>query len=122
MPFAPTVLAERAHDYLVNPKRLASPYMMLAFPTTPKGRDDIMAAIHPHDATARAQILEESWNPDYYRIICEFERRTGIGAVLNTSYNLHGEPLVCTADDALDTFERSDLPHLALGRWMISKS
>jgi carbamoyltransferase len=122
MPFAPTILAERADEYLVNPKRLASPYMMLAFPTAPKRRDEIMAAIHPHDGTARAQILESSWNPGYHRVIREFERRTGIGAVLNTSYNLHGEPLVCTADDALDTFERSELPHLALGRWMISKS
>ena len=122
MPFAPTILAERADDYLVNPKRLASPYMMLAFPTDPKRRDEIMAAIHPHDGTARAQILEAAWNPEYHRVIREFERRTGIGAVLNTSYNLHGEPLVCGADDALDTFERSELPHLALGRWMISKS
>jgi carbamoyltransferase len=122
MPFAPTILAERADDYLVNPKRFASPYMMLAYPTNAKRRDEIMAAIHPHDATARAQILESHWNPDYHRVVREFERRTGIGAVLNTSYNLHGEPLVCTADDALDTFERSELPHLALGRWMISKA
>jgi carbamoyltransferase len=54
-------------------------------------------------------------------VIREFERRTGIGAVLNTSFNLHGEPLVCSADDAIDTFERSGLPHLALGRFIISK-
>ncbi len=80
-----------------------------------------MAAIHPHDATARAHILEESWNPAYHRVIREFEARTGIGAVLNTSYNLHGEPLVCSAEDAVDTFERSGLPHLALDRFLISK-
>jgi carbamoyltransferase len=121
MPFAPTVLREREPDYLVNPKGLISPYMMLAFPTNAKGRDEIVAAIHPHDATARAHILEESWNPGYHRIIREFEARTGIGAVLNTSYNLHGEPLVCSAEDAVDTFERSGLPHLALDRFLISK-
>ena len=121
MPFAPTVLRERESDYLVNPKGLASPYMMLAFPTNPKRRDEIVAAVHPQDATARAHILEEAWNPGYHRVLREFESRTGIGAVLNTSFNLHGEPLVCSAEDAVDTFERSGLPHLALGHWLISK-
>jgi len=121
MPFAPSVLREREADYLVNPKGLGSPYMMLAFPTNPKRRDEIIAAVHPHDGTARAHILDEAWNPHYHRVIREFERRTGIGAVLNTSFNLHGEPLVCSAEDALDTFERSGLPHLAIGHWLISK-
>ena len=121
MPFAPSILRERADDYLVNPRGLSSPYMMLAFPTQPKRREELVAAIHPHDGTARAHILDEAWNPGYYRVVQEFERLTGIGAVLNTSYNLHGEPLVCSPDDALDTFERSGLRHLALGRWLISK-
>jgi len=121
MPFAPSVLRERESDYLVNPKGLASPYMMLAFPTHPKRRDEIVAALHPEDATARAHIVEEAENPAYHRVLREFEARTGIGAVLNTSFNLHGEPLVCSAEDAVDTFERSGLPHLALGRFVISK-
>ena len=121
MPFAPTVLAERAADYLVNPKRLASPYMMLAMATRPEARDVLTAGLHPHDATARPQILEAAWNPEYHAVIREFEGRTGIGAVLNTSFNLHGEPIVGSADDAVDTFERSGLPHLALGRFVISK-
>jgi len=121
MPFAPTVLREREADYLVNPKGLASPYMMLAFATNPKRRDELVAALHPQDGTARAHILDEVWNPPYYRVIREFERRTGVGAVLNTSFNLHGEPLVCSPEDAVDTFERSGLPHLALGHWLISK-
>jgi carbamoyltransferase len=121
MPFAPTILREREADYLLNPRGLASPYMMLAFPTNAKGRDQIVAAIHPQYGTARAHILDETWNPPYYRVIREFERRTGIGAVLNTSFNLHGEPLVASAEDAVDTFERSGLPHLALGHWLISK-
>ena len=121
MPFAPSILRERADDYLVNPRGLASPYMMLAFPTQPKRRDEIVAAVHPHDGTARAHIVDQAWNPHYHRVIHEFERQSGVGAVLNTSYNLPGEPLVCSADDALDTFERSGLQHLALGRWLISK-
>src|SRR2546428_12502503 len=52
MPFAPTVLAERAGEYLVNPRGLASPYMMLAFPTKPERRDEVVAALPPHDAAA----------------------------------------------------------------------
>jgi carbamoyltransferase len=121
MPFAPSILREREQDYVVNPKGLASPYMMLAFATNPKRHDEIAAALHPHDATARAHLVDEAWNPPYHHVIREFERRTGIGAVLNTSFNLHGEPMVGSAEDALDTFERSGLPHLALDRWMISK-
>ncbi len=121
MPFAPSILREREADYLVNPKALASPYMMLAFATNPKRRDEIVAALHPHDGTARAHVVDQAWNPDYHRVIREFERRTGIGAVLNTSFNLHGEPLVGSPADAVDTFERSGLPHLALDRWLISK-
>jgi carbamoyltransferase len=121
MPFAPTVLAERAGDYLVNPKGLASPYMMLAMPTRPEARDALAAAIHPQDGTARPQILEREWNPEYHAVIREFERRTGVGAVLNTSFNLHGEPIVASAADAVDTFERSGLPHLAVGHWLLSK-
>ena len=121
MPFAPSILREREGDYIVNPKGLASPYMMLAFATQPKRRDEIAAALHPHDATARAHLVDETWNPAYHRVLREFERRTGIGAVLNTSFNLHGEPMVGSAEDAVDTFERSGLPHLALDRWVISK-
>jgi len=121
MPFAPSILREREDDYVVNPKGFASPYMMLAFATQPKRRDEIVAALHPHDATARAHLVDETWNPGYHRVLREFERRTGIGAVLNTSFNLHGEPLVGGAEDAIDTFERSGLPHLALDRWIISK-
>ncbi len=121
MPFAPTILAERASDYLVNPKGLTSPYMMLAMPTRPEARDPLTAALHPQDGTARPQILEQAWNPAYHAVISEFQRRTGVGAVLNTSFNLHGEPIVCSTADAVDTFERSGLPHLAVGHWLISK-
>lgn len=122
MPFAPTVLREREADYLVNPKGLDSPCMMLAFPTKPKRRGEIGAAIHAQDGTARPQILDEASNPGYYRVIREFEACTGIGAVLNTSFNLHGEPLPCSAADAVDAFAPSGLPHLALEHWLISRT
>ena len=121
MPFAPTILAERAKDYLVNPKELDSSFMMLAFDTTPEGYGCLPAAIHPYDSTARPQILRETDNPAYHRLIRCFEARTGVGAVLNTSFNLHGDPIVCSPTEALETFEKSGLPHLILGEFLVSK-
>ncbi len=121
MPFAPTVLAERALDYLKNPKGLQSPFMMLAFDTTPEGRECLPAAIHPYDATARPQILRETDHPAYHRLVRRFEERTGVGGVLNTSFNLHGEPIVCSPAEAVETFEKSGLPHLFLGEFLVSK-
>ncbi|MEE9274833.1 MAG: carbamoyltransferase C-terminal domain-containing protein [bacterium] len=121
MPFAPTILDRREEDYLLNPKGLRSPYMMITFDSTPLGAEELSAACHPYDGTLRPQILERSFNPDYYGLIEEFERLTGIGGVLNTSFNLHGEPIVSSPEDAIHTFENSGLMHLALGRYLISK-
>ena len=96
-------------------------FMTLASDTTPVGRETIPAAIHPYDRTARPQVLDSDANRDYYELIAAFEARTGVGCLLNTSFNLHGEPIVATPEDALDTFGRSGLGHLALGRTLISK-
>jgi carbamoyltransferase len=120
MPFAPAILEERADDYLVNPKNLASPYMILSFDTT-ELRDDLRGAIHANDFTARPEIVYESWNPSFHRILKHYEERTGRGGVLNTSFNLHGSPIVNTPADALDVLERSELKHLALGPFLVSK-
>ena len=81
MPFAPSVLQERQADYLVNPRGLRSPYMMLAFPTVPARRDEIAAAVHPRDFTARAHIVEAALNPEYHAVIREFERIEGGHAI-----------------------------------------
>ena len=121
MPFAPTVLYERQDEYLINPKRIKSPYMTIAFRTTNKGREELAAALHPYDFTIRPQILERSFNPEYYQVIKYFEKISGVGAVLNTSFNLHGEPIVCTPQEAIDVFERSGLKYLVLGNYLITK-
>jgi len=65
--------------------------------------------------------LEKEWNESYYRLIKEFEKITGIGGVLNTSFNLHGEPIVCSPDDAIRTFLNSGLQYLALEDYLLSK-
>ncbi|MGB9589342.1 MAG: carbamoyltransferase [Candidatus Hydrothermia bacterium] len=119
MPFAPTILHERRHDYLVNPKDHPAPYMMIAFPTTPLARREIPAALHPADGTGRPQVLRKEQNPTYYRVIKAFEAKTGVGAVLNTSFNLHGDPIVCSPRDAVYTLLKSDLDGLAIGEWLV---
>ncbi len=121
MPFAPTILEEEQDRYILNPTGIASPHMMIAFDTTPLAREDLRAAIHPFDKTVRPQLLRERDNPRYHRLIRLFQERTGIGAVLNTSFNLHGYPIVCSPDDALQTFLESGLQQLAIGPYMVSK-
>ena len=121
MPFAGTLLDEAQDRYIKNPGRLPSPNMMTAFETLPGAHESLAAAMHPFDKTMRPQILRESDNPNYHRLIKAFEDMTGIGAVLNTSFNLHGEPVVCGAADAVKTFVESGLQNLSIGPYMISK-
>lgn len=121
MPFAPSILAERANDYLINPKKIPAPYMIIAFLTTPRGRKELRAAIHPYDFTVRPQIVEKSRNESYYRLIKEFEKITGVGAVLNTSFNLHGFPIVLGPKEAIYVFENSGLEYLVLENYLICK-
>jgi carbamoyltransferase len=120
MPFAPSILKEREDDYLMNPKQIAAPYMILAFDTTDK-RKDIAAAIHPEDLTARPQVLSQEENPQYHYLLKEYERLTGRGGLLNTSFNLHGEPIVCSPKDALHTFLNSGLRYMTMGDFIINK-
>lgn len=121
MPFAPTIVYERAKDYLINPKNIDSPFMAIGFKTTPKAYIEIPATLHPADSTCRPQILKREDNPEFYNLIEEFERLTGVGTLLNTSFNLHGEPIVCTPKDAIKTFKKSGLEYLLLEDYLIKK-
>lgn len=123
MPFTPTILSEYADTYIENPKHLLSPYMTLAFRTTPNGRAALPAAIHPADFTARPQILKRADNPAYYELIKAFEQQTGVGALLNTSFNLHGDPIVLGPAEAFRTFRESELDILVMNdQLMVSRS
>jgi carbamoyltransferase len=121
MPFAPSVLAERASDYYEKPKPVTSPYMMFAFRSKKERRLAFPATQHPYDFTTRPHEVTEEHNPAYYRLLKEYEARTGEGIVLNTSFNLHGEPIVYTARDAVDVFLRSGLEYMVLGNWWVEK-
>ncbi|MBI3396897.1 hypothetical protein HY045_00310 [Candidatus Woesebacteria bacterium] len=121
MPFAPTILESKAATFIENPKKLDARYMIVAFETKKDHQEDILAAIHPYDKTARPQVLNKTDNPGYFQLINEFRKITGIGAVLNTSFNIHGEPIVCTPTDALSTLNRSGLKYLIMGKYLVKK-
>jgi len=117
-PFAPSLLAEAAGEYLE--KAADSPFMILTFPVKPEKRSVIPAVTHV-DGTARPQTVEEKINPLYWRLIREFGRRTGVSVILNTSFNLRGEPIVCSPTDAIRTFYSSGMDTLVIGRFLVEK-
>ena len=118
MPFGPSILESRMQDYVVDP--ITSPYMILSFDTTEK-RNEMTAAIHPYDFTCRPQTVNSHYNSGYEKVLKSFEAKTGIGSVLNTSFNLHGNPIAWNPDIAIDTFNNSELDVIALGNYLIKK-
>ncbi len=121
MPFAPSILAERENDYMINPKGIDGRFMAVGFDSTDLAKEHLPAGLHPFDRSARPQIVHKEDNPSYHALIKAFEDLTGVGALMNTSFNIHGEPIVGTPDDAFDTFARCGLHHLLIGEWLISK-
>ena len=119
LPFAATIKEDRMSDYLVRPKY--APYMVETFDSTPLARTDLIAGMHQADKTTRPQVLRESWNPGAFRILDIYERETGRGGLLNTSANITSEPIIHGAKEALSMFVRSDLKHLVLGDFLLSK-
>lgn len=115
MPFAPVMLAEHIDEYLQLPKSLkrekVSPYMMHSFDTTKKAQE-MTAAVHPYDHSARAQIVSQNVNADLHAILTGFYDEKGRSVLLNTSYNLHGLPIVMGVKDALMVMRNSDIKHL----------
>jgi carbamoyltransferase len=121
MPFAPSILWERRNDYLVNPRGVDAPYMILAFPSTPLAQQHLRSALHQYDLSCRPQLVREETNPHYHRLLKEWERLTGCGGLLNTSFNLHGEPIVCTPQDALETLLRSEIDDLMMENFLVRR-
>ena len=117
-PFAPSLKIEAAHDFLES--ATDSPFMILTAQVRPAKRGVIPAVTHV-DGSARPQTVEKEVNPLYWRLIDEFEKRTGVPVVLNTSFNLRGEAIVHTATDALRTFFSSGLDALVIGSFLVEK-
>jgi len=138
-PFAPSVLRERVSDYFEM--NCDSPYMLLVAPVKKERqipmsaeqrklwgidqlnipRSDIPAVTHI-DYSARVQTVARDVNPDYYDLIREFEKITGCPVLVNTSFNVRGEPIVCTPKDAFTCFMRTHIDVLVLGPYVLYKS
>ena len=120
MPFTPSILFEYVNKILINPKKIYSPYMTMAFDIKKDFIERIPAVIHSADKTTRPQMLKKETNPDYYDLINQFKKITGIPLLLNTSFNLHGDAIVENAHQAINTFINSDLDALILNDYLIS--
>ena len=138
-PFAPSVLRERASEYFEL--GVESPYMLIVAPVVEARRkpaaaaggelwgidrlnvprSDVPAVTHL-DYSARVQTVTAGRSPRYYQLISEFDRRTGCPLIVNTSFNVRGEPIVCTPADAHRCFMRTHLDYLAIGPFLLAKS
>ena len=137
-PFAPSVLDDRASDYFDLDRD--SPYMLLVAPVReerceslapPEGdvdihewvnqvRSDVPAVTHV-DGSARIQTVSAETQPRYHALLKAFEARTGCGMIINTSFNVRGEPIVCTPTDAYRCFMRTEMDYLVLGSFLLDK-
>ncbi|MCU0513978.1 MAG: carbamoyltransferase [Anaerolineae bacterium] len=121
-PFAPVILRERAPEYFDYPavaEHEAPRYMLMVAPIKADKGEQIQAV--NHQGTGRLQTIDRATNPRYYDVVQRFGEATGVPVVLNTSFNLRGEPIVNTPQNALNTFRNSDIDMLVLGSCLVRK-
>lgn len=118
-PFAPACMAEHAAEYFEI--EVEAPYMLLIAPAREIARQQIPAAVHA-DGTSRVQTVSRDGHPDFYRTLAAVQRRTGTPVIINTSFNINGEAIVETPQDAVESFAQMDIDHLAIGRFWVSKA
>jgi carbamoyltransferase len=120
MPFAPATLKEFTHLCYENPQGAEDParFMTITFNCTPEMKATSPGVVHV-DGTARPQLIDQETAPDFYAILTQYHRITGIPSLINTSFNMHGEPIVCSPEDALRSFEQGNLDVLAIGNWLV---
>jgi carbamoyltransferase len=120
MPFAPATLYEHRHDCYLNMKGAdyAAQFMTITFDCTDQMKRDCPAAVHV-DGTARPQLVSREGSPGFHRILTEFQKITGVPSVINTSFNMHEEPIVCSPDDAIRAFLQGNLDYLAIGGFLV---
>ncbi len=118
-PFAPSVLEERWQEYFEIPKNQPSPYMILIGDVKAGKQQEIPAVTHA-DNTARVHTVSKKVNPKYWELISEFEKIKGVPVLLNTSFN-ENEPIVCTPDEAVKCFLRTEFDVLSIGDFLVEK-
>lgn len=117
-PFAPAVLRERVADYFEYDGE--SPFMLMVVRVREDRRHEIPSVVHV-DGTARIQTVDRNTNPRFYDMIAKFNDITGVPVVMNTSFNIAGEPIVCTPVDAVRSLFSADLDYLAAGDFLVKK-
>jgi len=123
-PFAPSVLAESAEKYFELPRATShypARYMLYVVPVKPEAQSTLPAITHV-DGTGRLQTVFKDQSPRYYKLIERFGQATGVPVILNTSFNLRGEPIVTTPANAFNTFIKSEMDSLVLDNYLIEKS
>ncbi len=123
-PFAPSVLEERAEEYFALPeahRHYPARFMLYVAPVREEKRQSIPAVTHV-DGSARLQTVQRHLNPRYYRLVESFAEATGVPVLLNTSFNLKGEPIVDTPEQAFSTYTRSEMDALVLGEFVTEKA
>lgn len=119
-PFAPSVLSDKAEDWFRIPRKsLASDFMLFAYDVN-GGKRGLIPAVTHIDGTSRIQTVRKETNPRYYKLIEEFEKLTGVPIILNTSFN-DREPIVCSPQDAVNTFLKTRIDYLAIGNFLVSR-
>lgn len=121
MPFAPATLVEQAHRCYKNLEGAEDParFMTVTFDCTSEMQAMSPSVVHV-DGTARPQLVDPDTSPDFHAILTAYHELTGIPSLINTSFNMHEEPIVCTPEDALRSFQQGSLDYLAIGNWLVS--
>jgi len=122
-PFAPAVVSESASEYfeIEEGKERYYPHMLFVAQTRPKYRDQLGAVTHV-DGSARLQTVDKEENPRFWALLKQFEELTGLPVILNTSFNLKGQPIVKDPEVALETFVVSNLDALVIGDYLVTPS
>lgn len=120
MPFAPVILQEHAKEYFPdwNEGQIAARFMTITYDASDIAKKNIPAAVHV-DGTARPQVIRREDNPGYYDTLTEYCAITGVASVINTSFNMHEEPIVRTAEDAIRAYQAAGLDALVLGPFLV---
>jgi carbamoyltransferase len=117
-PFAPSILYEERSDYVIGSQE--APFMAVSFQVPEKVQKELPAVVHV-DSSTRPHFVKKDVNLRFWKVIDEFRKKTGKAALLNTSFNLRGEPIVCTPEDALKAFYASGLDYLVIEDFLVHK-
>ena len=119
-PFAPVILQEKVHEWFDIDKD-EEPFMLFVYPFKEKKRELVPAVVHV-DGSGRLQTINKEQNEAYYTVIKEFEKQSGVPILINTSFNIRGEPIVCTPHDAYRCMMGTGIDYLVIDRFIIGRA